>query len=227
MVFERCARSRPRWWDRCRTSSRDRARASPRARQRGGGQAIARARCRSGRVDGRRPGRSRAGREGRRRRGRDEQSVDIRIYTDDMKTGGRVIAVGLLAACALVGFSAAFALAAGADSGPVQSTDDARAAPDDRASADIPAARDHSSLAPARHSGRRQHCPRRRRRAPSVSGRRRHEKGICPTAGARDPHREGASAPAALGAKPAIRKAVSRARFARPGAVVPLRLGLP
>ncbi len=39
-----------------------------------------------------------------------------------MKTGGRAIAVGLLAACALVGFSAAFALAAGADSGPVQST---------------------------------------------------------------------------------------------------------
>ena len=31
-------------------------------------------------------------------------------------------------------------------------------------------------------------------------------------------------APAALGAKPAIRKAVSRARFARPGAVVPLHV---
>ena len=83
-----------------------------------------------------------------------------------MKTGGRVIAVGLLAACALVGFSAAFALAAGADSGPrAVDHDDARAAPDDRASADIPAAETTPPSRQLRHSGRRQHCPRRRRRA--------------------------------------------------------------
>jgi hypothetical protein len=142
-----------------------------------------------------------------------------------MKTGGRAIAVGLLAACALVGFSAAFALAAGADSGPVQTT---TTTPEPPTTTEPPPASPPPETSPP---------PRQLGIPGGVSIAHVDVGGLLPYQAAdvmrrafgrplvlATPTGKVRVAPAALGAKPAIRKAVSRARFARPGAVVPLHV---
>ncbi len=142
-----------------------------------------------------------------------------------MKTGGRAIVVGLLAACALVGFSAAFALAAGADSGPVQST---TTTPEPPPPTEPPPTTPPPETTPP---------PRQLGIPGGVSIAHVDVGGLLPYQAA-DVMRKAFArplvlvtptgkvrvAPAALGAKPAIKKAVSRARFAKPGAFVPLHV---
>jgi len=145
-----------------------------------------------------------------------------------MKFAVRAIVVGLLAASALVGFSAAFALAAGADSGPAQTTTTTTTEPPPTTApppAPVPApppprpprqlgipggvtigAVDVGGLLPYEAAD----VVRKSFARPLVLV-------VTPTQKVR-------VAPEALGAKPAVKKAVSRARFSRPGASVPLHV---
>jgi lipoprotein-anchoring transpeptidase ErfK/SrfK len=142
-----------------------------------------------------------------------------------MRSGGRAIVVGLLAACALVGFSAAFALAAGADSGPGQTS---TTTPEPPPSTEPPATEPPTEPTPT---------PRQLGIPGGVSIAHVDVGGLLPYQAA-DVIRKAFArplvlataagkmrvSPDALGAKPAIKKAVSRARFARPGAIVPLHV---
>lgn len=145
-----------------------------------------------------------------------------------MRFAARAIVVGLLAASALVGFSAAFALAAGADSGPAPTTTTTTTQPPP------------TTVSPPAPSP--PPAPTRPPRQIGIPG------GV--TIGAIDvggllpyeaadlvrksfarplvlvvtPTQKVRIAPGALGAKPAVKKAVSRARFSRPGASVPLHV---
>ncbi|MDQ3670940.1 MAG: L,D-transpeptidase/peptidoglycan binding protein [Actinomycetota bacterium] len=149
-----------------------------------------------------------------------------------MRLAVRAIVVGLLAASALVGFSAAFALAAGADLGPAQSTTTSTTTtttepPGTTVPPPVPsppptpprpprqigipggvaiAGVDVGGLLPYQAAD----LVRRSFARPIVLV-------ISPTQKMR-------VAPEALGAKPAVKKAVSRARFSRPGASVPLHV---
>ena len=142
-----------------------------------------------------------------------------------MRSGGRAIVVGLLAACALVGFSAAFALAAGADSGPAQTS---TTTPEPPPSTEPPPTEPPTEPIPS---------PRQLGIPGGVSIAHVDVGGLLPYQAAdvirkafgrplvlATPTGEMRVAPEALGAKPAIKKAVSRARFARPGAFVPLHV---
>jgi lipoprotein-anchoring transpeptidase ErfK/SrfK len=142
-----------------------------------------------------------------------------------VRTGRRAIVAGLVVACALAGFSAAFALAAGADSSPEQTptttpepppqteppaTPPSMEPPPPPRQIGIPggvkiARVDVGGLLPYQAAAR----VRRSFARPLVLAAPRHEVKVTP---------------AALGAKPAIQKAVSRARFSRPGASVPLHV---
>jgi len=145
-----------------------------------------------------------------------------------MKFAARVIVVGLLAASALVGFSAAFALAAGADSGPAQTTTTPATEPPPTT---VPPPAPSPPPAPTR--------PPRQVGIPGgvtigaidVGGLLPYEAAdLVRKAFARPlvlvvtPTQKVRIAPGALGAKPAVKKAVSRARFSRPGASVPLHV---
>ncbi len=146
-----------------------------------------------------------------------------------MKLGVRAIVGGLLATCALVGFSAAFALAAGAESGPAQtSTTTTTTTTVPPPTLPTPAPPPTQPAPPPRQVGipggvtiggaevggllpyQAASLVRRSFARPLVLV-------VSPTAKVR-------LSPAALGAKPAIDKAVSRARFSRPGATVPLHV---
>jgi len=146
-----------------------------------------------------------------------------------MKLGVRAIVVGLLAACALVGFSAAFALAAGADSGPAQtSTTTTTTTEPAPTTPPVPAPPPTEPAPPPRQVGipggvtigavdvggllpyQAANLVRRSFARPLVLV-------VTPTQKVR-------VSPEALRAKPAVDKAVGRARFSRPGAAVPLHV---
>ncbi|MGI8479891.1 MAG: L,D-transpeptidase family protein [Gaiellaceae bacterium] len=145
-----------------------------------------------------------------------------------MKFAARAIVVGLLAASALVGFSAAFALAAGADSGPNQTTTTTTTEPPP---ATVPPSAPSPPPLPTR--------PPRQMGIPGgvkigavdVGGLLPYEAADLvrksfarPLVLVAAPTHKVRVAPEALGAKPAVKKAVSRARFSRPGASVPLHV---
>ena len=147
-----------------------------------------------------------------------------------MKLGVRAIVVGLLAACALVGFSAAFALAAGADSGPTQTTTTTTTTTTEPppTTPPVPVPPPTEPTPPPRQVG----IPGGVTIGAVDVG------GLLPYQAASLVRRSFARplvllvspatkvrlAPEALGAKPAVDKAVSRARFSRPGASVPLHV---
>jgi len=142
-----------------------------------------------------------------------------------VSNGARTIGIGLLAACALLGFSAAFAIAAtgGADS-PAQTT---TPPPTEPPPTEPPPTEPPPTTPPPRQLG-----------IPSgVTVGHIDVGGLLPyeaTEVLRDafakplvlvgPGRKVRLAAEDVGAKPALRKAVSRARFSRPGAAVPLHV---
>ena len=146
-----------------------------------------------------------------------------------MKFAVRAIVVGLLTASALVGFSAAFALAAGADSGPAQTTTTTTTEPPPTtAPAPVPAPAPSPSPRPPRQLGIPGGVT---IGAVQVGGLLPYEAAdVVRKSFARPlvlvvtPTQKMRVAPQALGAKPAVKKAVSRARFSRPGASVPLHV---
>jgi len=147
-----------------------------------------------------------------------------------MKFAVRAIVAGLLTASALVGFSAAFALAAGADSGPTQTTTTTTTTTEPPPTIVPPPA---PSPPPAPTSP-----PRQLGIPGGVTIGAVDVGGLLPYQAAElvrkrfarplvlvvTPSRKVRVAPEALGAKPAVTKSVSRARFSRPGASVPLHV---
>ena len=145
-----------------------------------------------------------------------------------MKLGVRAIGVAFLAACALVGFSAAFALAADADSGPAQTTTTTTTTTTEPPPTTPPVPPPSEPAPPPRQVG----IPGGVTIAAVDVG------GLLPYQAASlvrksfarplvlavSPTRKVRLSPEALGAKPAVDKAVSRARFSRPGAAVPLHV---
>ena len=184
-----------------------------------------RARARSGRghVDRRRSGDPRAcGRGGSRRRG-DERSSDIHVYTGNVKAAVRLSGALLLVACALLGFAAAFGLTAKAGAGtdaPAQATEPPTTTqPTEPTPTEPPV--EPPGAAPiafgvtvggVKVGGL----------MPYRAGKAVQKAYIRPLRLVVDETRTIELAPGALGAKPNVPKAIRRARFARPGAIVPL-----
>ena len=147
-----------------------------------------------------------------------------------MKPGVRTIVVGLLAACALVGFSAAFALAAGAESNPAQTTTTTTTTTTatEPPSTPPPVPPPTQPAPPPRQVG----IPGGVRIGavdvggllPYQAASRVRKSFARPLVLVVSPTRKVRLSPGALGAKPAVDKAVSRARFSRPGASVPLHV---
>ncbi|MBA3332832.1 MAG: L,D-transpeptidase/peptidoglycan binding protein [Actinobacteria bacterium] len=145
-----------------------------------------------------------------------------------MKLGVRAIVGGLLAACALVGFSAAFAFAAGAESGPAQTTTTTTTTDPPPTPAPPPAPPPTQPAPPPRQVG----IPGGVKIGavdvggllPYQAASRVRKSFVRPLVLVVSPTRKVQLSPEALGAKPAVDKAVSRARFSRPGAAVPLHV---
>src|SRR4029453_494616 len=171
-----------------------------------------------------RPQGSRSRRRSRRRRRRHERSADLHVYTADVKVTARTAGAGFLAACALLGFGASFALAskAGATAAPQQTTEPptttTTTAPPPT---EPPVQPPPSGPAPiafgvtvggVRVGGM---LPYQARKAVEKVY-------VGPLQLVADEAHTLPVGPAGLGAKANFDKAVRRARFARPGAIVPL-----
>jgi lipoprotein-anchoring transpeptidase ErfK/SrfK len=156
----------------------------------------------------------------RRRRLRDEQSIDLRIYTDDV-SGVRTIGLVLLAACSLLGFSAALALASsGESSAPAQTTEPPTTTETQPTTPTQPAPPPRQAVIPSGVTvGHVEVGDLTPYEAAAII----REEFAKPVALV-GPGRRFEVSPDDVGAKPNIKKAIARARFSRPGANVPLHV---